>query len=246
MTDNSKFYDLMAERYEELFPQSKSQGEYLLAKAGPSPARIVDAGCATGEVCRFLHQKGYTVSGFDPDRKMIDLAQKHPQAEGIPFHCCGLENLNDYYPENSADLILVLGNVLPHILNRDTRREALAMLYAAMAPEGSVLFQVLNYQAILHKRPIELPLIRTDACTFHRIYDFSEYAATGFISFSTVLENRRTGAKTRARINLLPLQREQIETELMESGFREIRITGEFSDKPPKGNDAFIMIQARH
>ncbi len=41
------------------------------------PLRVLDVGCGTGRAARLLQQRGCTVTGVEPDRRMAGVARKH-------------------------------------------------------------------------------------------------------------------------------------------------------------------------
>ena len=69
-------YDLIADNYSSIFPVDDITVEfintYLMANNSKS---ILDIGCATGDLSIALSHKGYLVSGFDLNARMIDIAK---------------------------------------------------------------------------------------------------------------------------------------------------------------------------
>ena len=92
----SNSFDLV-QRYATLFQDQYWKG-YLLSKTRlRSGMRILDLGCGTGELERYLNGRGNSVVGLDLSEKMIRIAQSKDfecmdslllgDAESLPFEC---------------------------------------------------------------------------------------------------------------------------------------------------------------
>lgn len=97
-------YDKMGEAYHRTRDNKKFNSELekfteLLPRAG----RVLDAGCGVGiPVSKFLVKKGFSVTGVDISKKLIDLAKENvPEAN---FHQKNIFELD--FPDDSFDGII--------------------------------------------------------------------------------------------------------------------------------------------
>lgn len=108
-------YDLVAERYDELFHDEMERKEYdrnlldALAARLPAGARVCDAGCGpSGHVARYLADKGVDVTGVDISQRCVELARlRNPK---IPFERQDFSRLA--FPDASFDAIVSFYSIL--------------------------------------------------------------------------------------------------------------------------------------
>ena len=75
-------YEKIAEFYEEIFPLKQTRLDFIDYFLKNS-SRILDIGCATGELALALTKKGHHVVGIDLDEKMIELAREKTKRLGL-------------------------------------------------------------------------------------------------------------------------------------------------------------------
>ncbi len=74
--------------------------EYLDARS----MRVLDVGCATGYLTRYVFSKGHQVTGVDVSRRMISRAKKENSTTAIDFKLCNEKELP--FQKGSIDLVL--------------------------------------------------------------------------------------------------------------------------------------------
>jgi len=102
----------------------------LCASLVPAGARVLDAGCGTGRVARWLHRNGYDCVGVDLDEAM--LAEARRAAPEIPWLQGDLATLD---LTGDFDLVVCAGNVIP-LVAAGTEATVVANLAAALRPDG--------------------------------------------------------------------------------------------------------------
>jgi SAM-dependent methyltransferase len=98
-------YDLVAADYARHFPGTEPEAaldlamiEHLLALLGPEP-HVLDAGCGTGRMSRYLADRGARVVGVDLSPGMVAMARRdHPDLGTVVGSIAGLP-----YPDGSFD-----------------------------------------------------------------------------------------------------------------------------------------------
>lgn len=103
---------------------------------------IVDLGCGTGLLTAQLPKSGRTVVGIDPAQAMLDLATRRPGAAAVEWIC----GTSTQIAANSADLVLMTGNVAMHIL-LEQWQQTLQDITAGLRPGGVLAFESRNPQA---------------------------------------------------------------------------------------------------
>ena len=170
-----RFYDDLAADYDAMtafetrLEQQQRQLQGLLARL---PARrAVDMGCGTGVHAIALARLGLEVTGVDLSTAMLERARSHAARFDAELHFHHGDFLADL-PRSDADLILCLGNSIPHLPSPEALTEVLSHWRSLLSPGGRLLVQLLNYERILEERE-RIVNIRLDGKrTIIRFYDF--------------------------------------------------------------------------
>ena len=193
-------YESLARVYDALFPQPGAATAYLsgLRPGGgrhqdgaPSP-RVLDLGSATGSQLLALARLGWAGVGLEPCLPMLVQAREaaaHAGLEGaLAFEEGGMEDAALRFPKASFDLVLCLGNTLPHLKGRAELRTFARDARGLLKPGGNLVLQLLNYRPVLTAlaaAPVfRLPEIEAPGIRFSRRY---ERAAGGRLRFLTEL-----------------------------------------------------------
>ncbi len=228
-------YSGLARAYEELFPVHPGTVGYL-ARAGLAPGgRILDVGCASGAHPRAFAAAGYRASGIDPSEAMIEAARasalRPPADDGTEaprFETAGMLDLDRLFPAEAWDAVTCLGNTLPHLRDEAEVDGFLRQARAALAPEGFLVLQFLNYRRILAARPDRLPLLETPDWVFERSYRYGN----GFVEFETRLSDRTGRTLSEGRTRLLPILPERVADLAEVRGFRTAALESGWDGEP--------------
>ena len=168
-----EFYDALAADYDGMtqFAKRLEQQQQLLASLLPL-RRAVDMGCGTGLHSIALARLGVEVAGIDISVEMLERARAHGAEQGVAVEFLHGDFLShppaEFLP---ADLLLCVGNSLPHI-DRSALEAVLTHWRTLLSPGGRVLIQLLNYDRILEQRERIVNIRRGGATTVLRFYDF--------------------------------------------------------------------------
>lgn len=148
---------------------------------------ILDSACGTGMHAIALAQMGHEVVGTDLSPEMIAIAERNAAKSGlsIRFEVVGLGEQTARFGEQRFDLVMCLGNSLPHLLTEEEVQKALLDFYQLLRRGGMVIIQNQNFDRIMqtHQREMEPQSVREgeQEWLFLRFYDFLE---NGLIRFN--------------------------------------------------------------
>ena len=226
------FYTSIAKYYTDIFPFNPAQVKFLSTILPYNGARVLDVGCATGELSFALTRFGFPVWAFDFDAEMVEIAQRAKSEDTMfpVFEQLDMRLIDPHYQEAFFDTIICFGNTLVHLLNDDDIRQFLHGAYKVLAPEGKLTIQILNYQHILDNQIKLLPAIDNEYLSFDRRYEFG--GNSGLIDFNTQLTVKLTGLVIKNTVKLYPITQEKLQQLLEEAGFSAFDFFGSFKAEP--------------
>ena len=111
----------------------------ILLNAGIKSGRVVEFGCGSGTVARYLQDRGYEVSAFDVSPAMIRLARTN--APRVDFSVSSLSSAR--LP--SCDALVGVGEVVTYVPGGlAVLRRFFAKAHAALRPGGILLFDFME------------------------------------------------------------------------------------------------------
>lgn len=226
------FYTSIAKFYQHIFPFNPAQIDFLRRVIPYNGARILDAGCATGDLSFALAHFGFPTWAFDSDAQMIELAQNTKEQDTMfpVFEQADMRLIGEHYPEAFFDTVICFGNTLVHLLNDDDILKFLQGACKVLAPDGKLTIQILNYRHILDNQIQSLPFIDTEHISFERHYSFTEGADR--IDFNTRLTVKASGQVIENSVKLYALRQNKLQELLEEAGFGAFDYFGSFKAEP--------------
>ena len=240
-------YRDLATYYSLLFPLNDRQRDFFeyLLRSGPVDS-VLDVGCGTGEHLAWFSARGLRTSGLEPDESMFRELQRSRWPGSVPTLAqAGVEALPDIFEER-ADLVLCLGNTLPHLPDRETARQAVRRMAEALSPRGRLAVQTVNFDRVLEEGSASFPVLERTAPDGGRVAFYREYdlgALPEHILFKTRLvtpEGEREAAWT-----LVPLRRDELVGYFREAGFHEIHDFGDYNRIPFARNSPALILLAQ-
>lgn len=206
----------------------------LQAVSSPGqPARVLDAACGSGMHAIELAAGGFAAAGADLSAGMVSRAKANAISAGVDvrFTIAGFAGLAPAYKRQIPfDAVICLGNSLPHLLTLQELAAALADLAACLRPEGLLLIQNRNFDAVLaHQERWMEPQSHRSGDTewvFQRFYDFLPHRLLGF---NIITLRRKDGEGWQQQVNsssLYPLRQVELATSLEGCGFDGITAYG--------------------
>jgi 2-polyprenyl-3-methyl-5-hydroxy-6-metoxy-1,4-benzoquinol methylase len=134
-------YDSLADVYEFLTPEALLTPEGnvdAFAPWLPAGARVLDCACGTGLLAVGLARRGFDVHASDASPEMVRRTRAH--GVGFPARVCAWEDLP---PSQDFDVVLCVGNSLPHARDRVA---ALRGMARALRPGGRLVLTSRNWE----------------------------------------------------------------------------------------------------
>jgi glycine/sarcosine N-methyltransferase len=185
-----------------------------------------------------LAKQGYVTAGADLSSGMIQRAKQNAQEAGVKvdFEIVGFGSLTQTFGQGAFDVVLCLGNSLPHLLNLTDLNAALADFASCLRPGGLLLIQNRNFDAVLanHDRWMEPQMHQENSreWLFLRFYDFEP---EGLINFNVVMLTRGVGEAWLQRVSstlLYPLREAELVQGLNGAGFQHNDRYGNLAGTP--------------
>lgn len=236
------FYTSISKYYQQIFPFNPAQISFLKQVLPYNGAKVLDVGCATGELSFALTRFGFPIWAFDFDAEMIEIAQNTKEEDTMfpVFEQLDMRLIGEHYPESFFNTVICFGNTLVHLLNNDDILKFAKGAYKLLAPEGKLTIQILNYQHILDDQIRSLPLIDNEHISFERNYAFDK--GSDLIDFNTKLTVKSTGQEIVNSVKLYAIRQNKLQELLEEAGFVNFEYFGSFKADPMINNSLPLIV----
>ena len=137
------------------------------------PTSALDVACGTGAHAVTMAQMAIRSVGADLSPAMLDKARTLAQKTGVQVSWLNspMQELSQHLDEQ-FDLVLCLGNSLPHLLTPEDLDATLSGFAKLLQPRGVILLQLLNYHKILKNQERIVAITRKGPNEYIRFYDF--------------------------------------------------------------------------
>ncbi len=226
----NEFYSSISEHYHEIFPYNPAQLKFVERNCdGLAGKKILDIGCATGELAFQLATAGAEVTGIDLNEDLLQRAESEKQHPNLTFQKGDMLKLEDDFIGRQFDVVLCFGNTLVHLPSAGHVKGMMDGVRQVLKPGGLLLLQILNYDFILSEPVTELPLIETGNIKFIRKYG-SEPGSL-LIEFKTELHLKKDGKVISNKTPLLPLKSHELLDLLGDSAFEKSSLYSNFNEE---------------
>ncbi len=144
MADPEGTYDTIAAVYDYLVPDAllspRGSADAFAAHVAPG-ARVLDCACGTGTLAVGLALRGHEVVATDASAAMVARTQRLAAANdvGVDASVCTWEALPERGWTGAFDVVLCVGNSLPHAVGRAGRRAALHAMAGCLRAGGRLV-----------------------------------------------------------------------------------------------------------
>jgi SAM-dependent methyltransferase len=123
----------------------------------PDVSAVCDLGCGDGGHAPEIVKRGAVYVGIDNSARMIKMAKaKHARRKGIHFLKGNMLRLPAKY-NGMFDLVLLLGNTLPHVLSDADLKMLIKNVSHMLSPHGRFVIQTVNPEMLKTKQVHFLP-----------------------------------------------------------------------------------------
>jgi glycine/sarcosine N-methyltransferase len=220
-----QYHEGLVERWDELIDWDKraaGEGSFfrdLLHRFGAW--RVLDAATGSGFHAAQLHTAGFGVTACDGSPTMVERARRNFERLGIdvPLHHYDWQAL-DPAVLGTFDAVLCLGSSLCHVFDRESRIDVLKRFHKMLRPDGLLLIDQRNFDAILAGR----------FASSGRYYYCGNTASVtlGELDDSVCEFCYRFADGAQYRLRVYPIRACQLQEELRLAGFRIPKAYGDF------------------
>ena len=171
------FYDQISETYDEM-TNLKSRLESIKDFISSIKNRYnltsgIDVACGTGRHVIAMSRMCIQAVGADVSKGMLDRAIVAAKEADVKARWvnCPMQELSQHVKEK-FDIVLCLGNSLPHILSQEDLDKTISGFSEVLRPGGILLIQLLNYHRILKENNRIVAITKSSNNEYVRFYDF--------------------------------------------------------------------------
>ncbi len=206
---------------------------------------VADFACGTGNVAVGLALEGFDITGVDYSPDMLKVARSKALGHRakIKFY---LEDITGVKLGRQFDLILCLGNTIPHFTRKIDLGRLLANCTHHLRPGGHILFQQLNYDRML-KEGSGTFAIETGGDGIIRIKQ-SHFRGKRADFHLTIVDHTKIPPRISSnRVAIRPWTKAELSAALKQAGFTEILAIGSYSGEKfsLKSKDLIIMAELK-
>jgi len=231
-------YNTLAKVYDFIFPQNEQQLKFINEVHEILPhEKILEVGCATGNLTELLSRKSENIIGIDLDTNLLEVGkEKYPQLDLKLLNMLDIKELKQTF-----NRIVCFGNTLVHLPNRQLVNNFFMSVYETLHDDGYFITQIIHYDRIINENIDHLKTIDNDHIQFVRDYKLDD----DVVHFNTKLTIKETQTKISNSIHLLTLQKHEIEEMLKSIGFKEIKFYGNLKGEPLTAQSTPLIFSCR-
>jgi SAM-dependent methyltransferase len=218
-------YQLLSKYYDDLFPAKEATVDFLSRQLADRKG-VLDIGCGTGSHCIALSERGFQVTGADPDPQMIEKAREKISGTNPLFFTAGLgslPSLGDVY-----NGIYCIGNTLVHLPDREAVRRSFQEVFDILLPGGCYIIQIVNYDRIFRDSVTSLPPLEGEKAVLNRHYTLADDGTRVEFEIELVVKGDEKKAAEKGTVDLLALKKGELTDWAEAAGFVDIQVYGSF------------------
>ena len=236
-----ELYSHLARVYDEVFPIAPAAIAFIDRVAGANGKKgcAVDLGSATGAHAFALAERGWEVTGIEFSAELFAISRNKQAKNGSTarFLQADMRDLGRHFGVESTDLVLCLGNTLPHLSGLPEIRNFLVAARQILRHGGRIILQLVNFDRA--GAGFVFPVITGTNFRFERSY---EGLPEGGIAFDTRL-SFDDGPAFADRTALFPLTPARLESALTDADFSiESRCAGWDGGDFDPASSAYLII----
>ena len=233
------FYSSIVSLYDHIFPVMAPMVS-LCNESVPQSGRVLEVGCATGNLIDALRNGKRSFTGIDYDDEMARYSlERFKDFKDVEITKLDMKFIGDSFSKNSFDSVICFGNTLVHLKDFEEMVSVLSQMKQVSVKGGNLLLQIINYDRIFQSNSFDLPEIDNEHLTFLRKYEKRE---DGRLDFNTVLTDKKNGTIIKNSVPLYPASSTEIMKALEQSGWENIEVYGSFKKEKFNPSDSYHLI----
>ncbi len=233
------FYTSLAGYYESIFSLSEGEKRFYDSFGIENTHSVMDIGCGTGELSRYLGRRAGSVLAFDSDPDMIARALDELDPDLHVTYVVGdMMKLSRIAGRRKFDFAFCMGNTLVHVRTKSKLLAFFREIRRTLAINGKFVFQTLNYGKSVKLPVREFPVIENELLVFTRRY---EARSSGELLFHTELRIKATNEVHKQEIVLHPYLFDEIVAFSQRVGLAVVNSFGGF-DKTPYSEESNLLV----
>jgi SAM-dependent methyltransferase len=199
---------------------------------------ILDIACGSGRHSIALAEKSNTVTGFDTSQSMIAAARELAKRKGVSVDFLKADMLNFLEKiDVGFDLVICLGNSLALLPSFEDVTQVFEQVYTLLDSKGTFVFQVLNFEEILHSGFRFFPMKTGQTPTgqeviFSRFFDHSSANNRSLLVLTSYVKNTNGWVAHVQHQTVLHLNYKWLTKELTKAGFSRFELFSDYSESP--------------
>ena len=239
MQHGQQFYRELAAHYDELFPVDPEAVDYLRTRV-PGGRPALDAACGTGAHVIALEGHGIDAYGIDNSPEMVEIAQR---GQPTRFSRMDMRELGNH-ERRPFSLVYSIGNSVSHLPLLGDVASFIASVYETLVPEGVAVMQILDVSDLDPGTVYPLPTLSGKSARLERAYtvDGLRDDETADVRFDAQLFLPGEEEPRELAQRLLGLSPDKLRLIMKDEGFREVKITGGFTDREYGSIDSRVAV----
>lgn len=236
-------YKEISKYYNKIFQLNKEKINFIKRNSKSDYTRILDVGCATGELAIKLTTLGYIVTGIDIDQEMITIARNSAKESktDMKFIVGDMLQLNNYFGMNNFDFVICWGNTIAHLKDKLELKKFINECFKVLHNDGKLSLQFINFNRIIKSQIFSLPEIDNQDVKFKRYYSITQDSK---LIFNTEITINETGETFKQNTVHYPIIKEELLELLKEAGFNNFELFSDFKGKKFEEDDLSIILNA--
>jgi len=233
------FYSSIVSLYDHIFPVMVPMVS-LCNEFVPDSGRVLEVGCATGNLIDALRNGKRSFTGIDYDEEMVKFSlERFADFKDVNILKQDMKFLEKNFTKESFDSVICFGNTLVHLKDIEEIVPVLSQMNHITVKGGVLLLQIINYDRIFNNNSFDLPEIDNEHIAFSRRYEKRDDKR---LDFNTVLTDKKNGTVIKNSVPLYPASSTEIIKALEQSGWKDIEMYGSFKKEKFNPSDSYHLI----
>lgn len=235
----AEYVESFVDKWDELIDwNARAEGEgrfFIDMLRAREKHKVLDVATGTGFHSVQLLKAGFDVKSVDGSGPMLVKAFENARARGFVLHTAVADWrwLTRDVPAGEYDAIICLGNSFTHLFEENDRRRALAEFYSALKPDGILIVDQRNYDAILDH----------GFSTKHKYYYCGDRVVAEPAHVDEGLARFQYSFPDGSiyNLNMFPLRKNYMRRLVKEAGFQHVTTYGDFKETYQEDDPDFFI-----